>query len=326
MVPLALGALESEARAADAAIADQLFEDAKALMDKGDFAQACPKFEASYQADPALGALMNFADCLEREGKLASSFGRWGEAEEIAAQRKDPRADFARKRREALRAKLSFVTIQVSGKGEGLSVLRAGTKIGEGAFGTPLPTDPGKVAVQVARGDDVIWEKVVTLRESESQTVVIDLAAVSAANPPPMKKTTPPPSTARSGAARDDRYGGEFWSEQRIAGAVVGGVGLLGAAAGGILGGLAAAKAGPLDDECTSSKPPLCTTAGRERAAQAGTLADASTWTLIASGIVSVVGVTVFLTAPYEAELSERASIEPWIELGPGSLGMGARF
>jgi hypothetical protein len=325
LVP-ALVALPEVAHAADGAVADRLFEEAKALMEAGDVRSACSKFEASYEADPGLGALLNLADCLERDGRLASAFGRWTEAFEVAGRRTDARATYASERREALRPRLSFVTLEVTGKADDLTVLRGSTKISPGAFGTALPTDPGKVSVQVARGDDVVWERVVSVEESQSTKVAIDLSAISAANPPPMKKVATETAVARAPGATDEDYSGRFWSTQRIAGAVVGSTGIAGGIAAAVLGGLAASAASGIDAECVTTSTPVCTQEGRKLVDRSGTLADASTWTFVGSGIVTVVGLTVFFTAPWDAELTERASIEPWIEVGPSSVHAGLRF
>src|SRR5688572_14406309 len=50
------------------AAADMLFKEAVKLAEQGKWAEACPKFQASYELDPQLGALMSLADCHVEEG------------------------------------------------------------------------------------------------------------------------------------------------------------------------------------------------------------------------------------------------------------------
>lgn len=318
---------------ADAAVADQLFQQAKALLKEGKIAEACKRFQDSYETDPAIGSLMNLADCLERDGRIASAYGRWSEAVELTQRRKDERVDFARQRRDALKPKLSFLTIQVTGQGEGLAIYRGNTKLTQGAFGIALPTDPGSAAVQVVRGDQVLWERTVVLKEAESATVLVDLGEIARVNPPPVKKRVD--HAEGGGAAGTDTEMQGFWGPQRVAGLALMSVGVAGAAIGFTFGGLAANKSGELDTDCTTpegaDETHFCTDAGLEAVDEAKTFADASTYTLVASGVLAAVGITVFVTAPSTAaELEDRASapvrrvgIAPLV--GPSNAGLSVR-
>jgi len=329
---LAAAALFVPAREASAApdigSADQLFATAKTLMSEGKFAQACAKFEASYDADAALGALLNLADCLERDGRMASAYGRWGDAIDYALKKGDDRAKFARERREEIRPKLSFVTLAVKGAADDLTVFKGDTKLSKGAFGTALPTDPGDTVIQVVRGaDQVLWETTVVLAEAEQKTVEVPLDVIAQANTATMKKRTS--TTGRTGPRGDLGDAPEgFWSTQRIAGFVVGGGGLLVAGAGFALGGIAQGKQSDLDAECSAGgETRYCTDKGLEIAQTARTFAEASTYTLVAGGIVVAVGITVIITAPNEyAKLEDRAYFLPWFTPDGGGVVVGGRF
>jgi len=310
---------------ADSAIADQLFQQAKEAMKDGNFDVACPKFQASYDADPGLGALLNLADCLEHSGRLASAYGKWAEAVEVAQRKGDERVAFARDRREALKPKLSSITVQVSGTAPNLVVYKGNTLLSAGAYGTALPTDPGSTVVQVVRGDAVLWERSVVLKEAESTTVIVDLAEIEKANPAPVKKRV----TQKEGVATAEQPT-SFWGDQRIAGLVVSLVGVAGAGVGFTMGGLALGSTSDIDANCTSADNDgkrFCTQAGIDAAATTSTFADVSTYTLIGSGIVFAVGLTVFITAPGEAaELDDRAYFVPWVDPHSGGVIVGGRF
>src|SRR5689334_19506 len=66
-----------------AAVAEVLFNEARALADKGDFAAACPKFEESQKVDPGMGTLYRLGDCYEHLGRTASA---WAAFRDVASQ------------------------------------------------------------------------------------------------------------------------------------------------------------------------------------------------------------------------------------------------
>src|SRR5262245_38278640 len=80
---LTTSGLARAAEPRDAAAAEVLFEAGKNLMERGDYAAACPKFEESYRLDPATGALFALALCHERAGKIATA---WVEYMEVAGR------------------------------------------------------------------------------------------------------------------------------------------------------------------------------------------------------------------------------------------------
>src|SRR5262245_18824387 len=78
---------------ADSATAQAAFTQADALAKQGKWAEACPLYEASYQADPQLGALLYLAECHERIGKTATAWAEFNDAIDLARQRGDVRED-----------------------------------------------------------------------------------------------------------------------------------------------------------------------------------------------------------------------------------------
>jgi hypothetical protein len=77
-------AFASTARADGQAVAESTYEKAKAFADAGNYAAACPLFDASFRADPALGTLLNLADCNEHLGKTATAWARFREGKTVA--------------------------------------------------------------------------------------------------------------------------------------------------------------------------------------------------------------------------------------------------
>jgi hypothetical protein len=60
--------------AAETERAEQLFREATSLVEKGDYAAACPKLAESQRLDPALGTQYNLALCYEKLGRLGSAW------------------------------------------------------------------------------------------------------------------------------------------------------------------------------------------------------------------------------------------------------------
>ncbi len=172
--------------------ADALFAAGKQLMSEGKVEEACPKFEESYRLDPALGALLNLANCLERSGRVASAWTRWGEAADLASRLSDDRRAFAEQRREALRPRLPTLEIRTEGGAEGISLWRDGIEVGAGALAVPLPVDPGPHRVEVARGDDLLHAELVTAVESKASTVMLNLSALAGKTPIGRRAGAPP--------------------------------------------------------------------------------------------------------------------------------------
>src|SRR5450432_1599182 len=77
------GARPAGAQSSGSSVAAQaLFDDAKRLVQEGDAASACPKFEESERLEPGIGTKLNLADCYERVGRNASAWVLYLEVED----------------------------------------------------------------------------------------------------------------------------------------------------------------------------------------------------------------------------------------------------
>jgi hypothetical protein len=125
--------------------AQTLFDEAKKLMASGRYAEACPKLEASQRIEPALGTLLNLADCDEKRGQLASSWARFLEAAAQARAEGHPDAELvARDRAAQLAARLPKSVLQTPGAGP--SNARAGDAPSAVAPLTSASVDDGHAA------------------------------------------------------------------------------------------------------------------------------------------------------------------------------------
>src|SRR4051795_1100570 len=107
LLVLALGVGRAHAQpspeGSSSALAEQLFNQGRDLIKANNWADACPKFEASLRYDPVLGTRLNLASCYEHIGKLASAWGLYRESIELAKKAGDnKRAEYAQKQAGAL--------------------------------------------------------------------------------------------------------------------------------------------------------------------------------------------------------------------------------
>jgi len=188
------GAVGAEPIAAEVALADALYRQARELMAQGQFEQACPKLSESYRLDRATGTLLNLAACHERVGKVATSWLEYSDAAEAA--RRDGRPDrvtYAEERSRALQPLLSRLTLitlatkpNQAVEQDGLEIRLDGALIGPAARGVPTLVDPGHHAVEAKAPGKVPWRHDVDVnRPGEQLTVTIpqlDDAAPEATN------------------------------------------------------------------------------------------------------------------------------------------------
>ena len=308
--------LAAPAWAGDPALAEALFQEGKKLSSEGNYAAACPKFEASYRADRTLGTLLNLADCHEHVGRIATAWAEWNEAIELAKKQDDDRDTYAAERRDKLTPRLPKLQIRVSRPAAGLEIHRGDVRIPAGAWNSALPVDPGAHEITVRRGDTVLDKRSITAEEARTASVDFDLAAIAAANPPPKDPL------ATRGNVRSDQLGEPEWHSQKTLGAIVAVVGVAALATGGVFELVAISEKSKADepDQCVNK---YCSSEGLESADRAKTFADVGQWVALGGLVVTGVGATLFLTAPADAPRDRVGlSVSPWLAPSGGGLGL----
>jgi hypothetical protein len=196
---------------ADAAAAEAAFREGRRLAREGRFAEACPLFEASHRAAPALGALLNLAICHEAIGRTASAYAGYRAAQEMARVRVDPREAVARDLADRLAPRLTRLRVELAGAmAHGLIVRRGPTDITD-ALGVAAAVDPGEHVLEASAPGHVTWLLAVTVtREGETTVVQVPpllreapaTVVVPVPRPAPRSVAPPPPrSTWRPAAA-----------------------------------------------------------------------------------------------------------------------------
>lgn len=273
----------AQSDASSRALAVQLFDEAEALFQKEQLAQACPKYAESYRLDPQLGVLVYLAECYEKNGQLASAWGSYREAEEIAQKRGDPRGEHARERASALEPRLSYLTVEVPEKVRvpGLEVLRGGVPVAPVLWNARAAVDAGTQQVEVRATGYQPWRgSVVVSGEGGSATLRV----------PGLK---PLPANAALGPADAPAARG---TSRRIAAIAVGGLGLVGVGAGGFFGLSAQSSLSEAKGLCNEHD--ICTPRGDSLRSSAKSKALVAT---VATGVGAAALVTaavLWFTAP----------------------------
>jgi hypothetical protein len=310
---VALGARPARADN-DAAAAQALFDEAKALTAAGKYEEACPKFLASLKLDQKPGAAINLADCYEKSGKLASAWARYVEAATLAERvHQADRQQYAKDHASVLEPLLSRLTIAVAAPVSGMQVRRDGEPIDAAVLGSALPVDAGQHVIEVTAPGKKPWSSTVTVAAGAAQ-VKIDVPTLEDA--PPEAGPAAPSGPSGLGA-------------QRIAGIALASVGLAGVVVGAAFGGIAASKwSGVLATHCHNS-PTMCDPTGIALAGDAKQAATISTVGFVAGGVVLATGVVVFFTAPRQQASPPPVTglfVAPKVAPGWAMLSAGGTF
>lgn len=309
-VPSSPGASDP-APAVDPAAAEALFAKGRKLMESGKNAEACPIFDESYRLDPAPGTLLNIAACSRIAGKTATSWSQFVAAGREFRRRNDPRrAAFAEDQAKSIEPMLAYVRIHVSEPVPGLTITRDGTVLKEASLDTKLPMDPGAHDVVVeAQGR----KRVVLKLEAEARTTKDWIIPPLEIDPDAGKKKSGDTAASDELAARG--------RTQRIAGIVVGSVGIASLIAGAVFVGLSATRASDLEGLCPNKR---CSTDEAKSALdEANLFSNAANGLLIAGGVVAATGLVVILTAP-SAPSVKGAQVE--LAPAPGGARLFVRF
>jgi hypothetical protein len=294
--------VEAIARAQDPT-ATALFKAGKELEAQGNYKDACPKFEASYKHEAALGTLMNMADCHEKIGVLAQAWSEWSAAYDRARKEGDlPRGDLSKKRLDALEPRIPKMKIVVAGTAPDLAVWRDDRALDSLEYGVELPVELGKHVITVRRGDKVLTTEEQTAAEAAHLTVNVDLGKVAAENPrpkdePPLKPVIDRPSTKKRAT---------IWAT--VAPITIGAGGTV--LAGGLVFEIVALGLKNNKDCATEpNEKTVCTQSGLDKIDTARNASLAGTFLIIGGAGVVAAGLVLYLVMPKEKAVVGRLPV-----------------
>jgi hypothetical protein len=229
--------------------ADVLFEQGKQLLEEGKYDEACELLKKSDELDPAVGTKFHLADCYVKAGKTATGWKLFMEVASISktvGYEEGEKAALERARQ--LEGDLSRLTIQVTAGQSRVSVTLDGRPVEARELGKPMPVDPGEYTVEATAPRKEAFSTTVRVAgPADAQTVVVpvleDLAEGAAS--PASASVQPDRGTAQP---QDDG------STQRLAGYIVGGVGIVGLGVGTIFGLSAISKWNERNEHCPGGR------------------------------------------------------------------------
>lgn len=202
---LLLGAQSAHAQGASKA--DQLFQDGRRAMAQGQYEKACAMLEASQQADPAAGTLLNLGECYEKWGKIASAWETYSAALESARKSKrEEWVQIASERVAALGPKVPKV--RITGKIPLAARIEIDSKpFDKSAVGSAVPMNQDTHRIVVLEGNQTRFATTFATKDGSVTEVVLDVPEKSVAATPapgpaaaagaPMPAPTPPPPDTR---------------------------------------------------------------------------------------------------------------------------------
>ncbi|MEI9942208.1 MAG: hypothetical protein WDO69_33750 [Pseudomonadota bacterium] len=291
---------------ASRALAVQLFDEAEALFAKQQVAQACPKYAESFRLDPQLGSLIYLAECYEKNGQLASAWGSYREAEEMAAERGDKRQAHAHERAAALSPRVDRLVVDVpeASRLRGLEVLRDGLPVAATLWGNGTAIDPGKHRIVARAPGYKSWQiEFELVGEGSTSSVTVPTLAVE----PRVDAQKPAPGASDPGTS------------QRITAIALGGMGIVSLGVGGFFG--LSAQSSFSDSKSACNDNDVCTEHGKQLRDSAQSKALVSTITVGVGAAALITAGVLWFAAPKAESRSEATRRSPahW------ALGLNSR-
>ncbi len=317
-------AQESTNNAEKVAAAKTLFDQGQRLMDDKKFSDACAKFRASNDQVAKVGTLLNLADCYEKNDQNASAWGTYNDAIGLGRRQGRPEyEEFAKKKALDLEPNLLRVTVVVPHEVEavGLTITRDRVKLDDGAWGVPIPVDPGKHLFEANAPGKLPWKGEIEITpEKKLSEITIgkmeDAPVVS-------------PIIEQHYVTRVVEQ--TSWTPLRLAGVITGVVGVGALAGGGVFGGVALSTWKGAKNSCGQGYP-VCdfNSEAPGKADQALTFATVSTVLFIGGAVAVAGGVVMYLLGkPKRTEQTDSdrpTAVHVWPVVGLGSGGVGGSF
>jgi hypothetical protein len=301
---IALGFLvvaSAPARADDASRAHDELKQGYALKQAGNCEGAVPRFRLSFQLDAKPKALLNLADCEAQLGDLVAAHRDAAQGRDLAAQANDEElTSVAASQLSGIDKRLPHLTITlVRGTPSNCTVSRDGTPMTASARGVAVTLNPGPHVVAVTCTGRA--ERRFDLFISEGVAAPVD-----AAPPAPTSSEVSPSST-------------EGTPTYKVLAYAAFGVGAVGLTVGIASGVAATSKHGALTSECTGDSCP------QSAAGDLNGFRSLRTWSTIGyvvGAVGAAGGAVLWFTAPGAPR--DATSARVWV--GPGAVGVGARF
>ncbi|TAK27820.1 MAG: tetratricopeptide repeat protein [Myxococcaceae bacterium] len=312
----ALAQTPPAAEAPSAAVAAQArFDRGRELFQQGRFADALPEFRASLELFRSPNTLLYVGLCLQRMERYAESSAALSrtvsEAGAMLAtdRRYESARDLARRALAEIEPRVAQLSVQVINPPPGVTVHVGRTTLDAEALGVLLPYDPAEVTVLAEAPGFLPSHQSVRLTAGGRASIELALRAAPAAGPVTVTVRPPEPSPARRGGA------------VRVAGFVVGGLGVASLAAFAVLGSMASSQYDDLSRVCPR---PFCT-AARVREIDDGVQLTTMANVALGVGAAAVVAGVVMIAVGGPRVVSEGRA-QAYVDPSLGTVGVRGAF
>ena len=163
-------------------VAQALFQDGRDLVDKGEWAAGCTKFEASMLLYPAASTLLNIARCHEHDRKLASAWSTYKRAqvlnrETVGEERKRAIDDLITQQIAALTPRLPKIKLVMKRAVLGATLRKDGEVLPPAVIGTDMPVDVGEHEIAAEAPGHLPFRLRFDIAEGASREVAIELVS-----------------------------------------------------------------------------------------------------------------------------------------------------
>lgn len=205
---------DSATKARDPAAAEALYKRGRELLNAGNWAEACAKFDASMSLNPAASTMLNIASCHEHDGRLSEALMDYKRAlqlnqDTLGDGRKKALEGVAQKGIDSLEPRLAKIRITIKDAPSGLLVKRDGKEIPLAMLGEEVPVDPGAHEISASAPGYQTETRSITLKEGGAEAIELSLSKGAATSGPaaqdpveaPPASSAPDNSTSGSGGA-----------------------------------------------------------------------------------------------------------------------------
>ena len=293
--------------------ADALFKKAKKLHGDKKYSEACPMFEKSDALDPGIGAKLNVAKCYEDWGMLARAHRWYTDAEKMASEANDKRADKIKELIAEIDSDVPRLTLKLP---DGADPAAASVKL-DGkvvAIGKEQRVDPGPHEITWLAGGQK-KSKTIPMERGGERELTLDMRAPAGGGGTQVDKPVVVESPSPPGRTR------------RIAGLSIGAAGLVGMGVATYLTLSARSKYNDaIDTHCMGAKD-MCTDEGLSITGDARSQANIATVVTIVSVVAIGGGLVLYLTAP-KGESREKSAlyVAPVVSGDTGGIVLGGGF
>jgi hypothetical protein len=301
------------------ALAQKRFEEGRQLMSEGKLAEACPKFEESDRVGPSGGAVMNLAECYEKQGRVASAHAKYLEAASRAAAAKRPDIEaVARNLAKKLESHLTRVVIAVPPEVDrpSLEVRRDKVAVPRSDWGKGIYVDPGTHTVEAIVPGEKGWQTSFTVSANataDTVTLTVQLGGgatkTATAEEPPHQDTPTPPVPVEPPRPPPESEPANKGSTQRVLGLSAAGAGVIALGVGTVFALSASSKRSDVESNCPGGRCKDASFVTMNDDAKSS--ANTATILFVVGGVLAAGGGVLFFTAPPSTTASAAAASRP---------------